>query len=80
MEKVEEKILEELDVKTMLTKIRDSYDLVTQLINKQYKDLLKFNKSRIIDVKTSGEDSASSSDLTDTDSADEETNFKLGVN
>ena len=77
LEKVEEKFLAELDVKTMLHKIRDSYDLVTRMINKNYKDLLKYNRSRIVNVDCT---SASSSDITSSDDDDMERQQKLGVN
>ena len=76
---MEDKFLQELDVKTMLSKIRDSYDLVTHLVNKQYKGLLKFNRSRIIKIDLKSDSENSSSDVSDSD-ADFELQSKLGVN
>ena len=58
LEKAEEKFTDELDVKNMIAKIRDSYDLVNKLVNKEYKGLLKYHKSRTICVDScSGSDS-----------------------
>ena len=68
MAKSEEKISEELDVITLINKIRLSSDVFNNLLGKRQKKMLKYQKSSIIDVDTS--DSASSSD--DSSSSGEE--------
>ena len=71
LEKAEEKFIHELDVKVMVSKLRDSYDFTTRLINRQYKSLLKFHRSRTINVDTSSSNScSSSSDVSDSSDED----------
>jgi hypothetical protein len=43
LEKVEEKFVNELDAKIMLSKIRDSHDMISNLITKDYQEFLKYN-------------------------------------
>jgi hypothetical protein len=44
-------------------KLRDSYDLTKNMINKEYRNLLVYNKTRLIDPESSSS-TGSSSDVT----------------
>jgi hypothetical protein len=54
-------------------KLRNSYDLTKNMINKEYRSLLAYNKTRIIDPETST-DTGSSSDITSSSESEEEDN------
>jgi hypothetical protein len=51
--KSNEKISEELDVITLLNKLRLGHDLISNLLGKRQKKMLRYQKSSIIDVDES---------------------------
>mmetsp|Transcript_14830 Transcript_14830/g.22996 ORF Transcript_14830/g.22996 Transcript_14830/m.22996 type:complete len:457 (-) Transcript_14830:84-1454(-) len=55
--KCEDKFTEELEITTLLSKIRDSYDMLRHLQTDEQKQLLKFNQDRVIDLDENDEDS-----------------------
>ena len=65
MEKVGDKFVKELDVNDLLTRVRTSYEIIHNLMSSKKKELLKFNKDRVINLTersdTDSSDSSSSS-------------------
>jgi len=66
IEKVEEKFVRELDAKIMLKKIRDSHDLLKNMIENDYLEFLQYHRERVVDL-----DESSDSEVEDV--SDEET-------
>jgi len=66
LEQVDKRFLEELDVILLLEKLRDSYDLLSNMNKKKNRDFLQFNKTRVINPYQNNE-SRSSSDITSSD-------------
>ena len=57
--------MRELDAKNLLHKVRDSNDLLVNMVNKEYLALLKYNKTRVVDIDEdtdSGEEEVSDTD------------------
>ena len=52
-----DKFGEELEVTNILNKLRNSYDIIKALKDKQNSILLKFSKERVIDAEEESEDS-----------------------
>jgi hypothetical protein len=57
--KSQDKISSELDVLSLLAKIRLSYDLMSNLLGHRQKELLKFQKSTVINVDSGSSDESS---------------------
>ena len=57
LEKCEEKFNSELEITTLLGKIRDSHDMLKNLQDKKFQTLLKYGKDRIINLDDSGSNS-----------------------
>lgn len=72
---MEQKFVEELEVKNLLRKVRDSYDMTKNMINKQTRGLLMFNKHRVINSNSEGADSSSDNVSSSSDSAGENKNI-----
>ena len=60
MKRAEEKFADELDIAKLLQKLRNSYDLTKNMVNKDFRSLMAFNKGRIIDPDS---ESCESSDV-----------------
>ena len=58
--KSSDKIAAELDVISLVSKIRLSYDLISNLLGQRQKELLKFQKSTVINVDSGSSDGSSS--------------------
>ena len=78
-EKVENKLISELDISVLLHKIRTIYAMMSHLMTKEQKRLCKFNGERVIEVRseTSSSESSGSSSCSDdgqnaSDSRDED--------
>ena len=69
--KVEEKFVDELEVSKMLGKIRDSHDVIKNLVSKEYRGLLLYNKNRVVDI----DHDTSSDSCDDVSSSDDENKF-----
>jgi hypothetical protein len=67
LEKVEEKFIRELDAKVMLKKIRDSHDLLKNMIENDYLEYLRYHRERVVDL-----DEDSESDVEDVSEDDEQ--------
>jgi hypothetical protein len=50
---IEERISQELDVETLLKKVRDSHDMIKYLASKKQMELLGYNKKRVIQSSSS---------------------------
>ena len=50
LDKIEDRLNNELDLKNILSKIRDSYDVIKNLQKKKEQQLLKYNKGRVIQL------------------------------
>lgn len=53
----EEKFSDELDIQKLLVKLRDSYDLTRNMVKKDYRGLLAYQRGRVIDPEK-GSDSS----------------------
>jgi len=64
LRQVENRFSEELDIEQLLDKIRYSYDLLNNMVNRKHGEYLNYNKKRVVDESsaTSEEYSFSSSD------------------
>lgn len=62
----EDKFSNELDIAKLLSKLRDSYDLTKNMVKKEYRSLLAYQRGRIIDPDQS-ENSESSPDVSSND-------------
>jgi 1-acyl-sn-glycerol-3-phosphate acyltransferase len=76
LRKAEEKFSQELDIELLLMKLRDSYDLTKNMINKEYRNLLAYSKTRIIDPESSSSTGSSSDVTSSSESEDKDENSK----
>ena len=51
LQQCEDKFTDELELTNLLTKIRDSYDMIKNLRTEEQKELLKYNEERVIDIE-----------------------------
>lgn len=58
--------MDELDVKKMIEKIRMSQDILSNIVSKQYLQLLKFSHSTVIDINDGDEKFINADDLMET--------------
>ena len=65
----EDKFSEELDVAKLLMKLRDSYDLTKNMVKKEYRSLLAYQRGRVLDPDES--DDCSSSDVSSEEGGEE---------
>ena len=40
--------MDELDITVLMKKVRDSYDIISNLVNREYRNLLTFNTKRVV--------------------------------
>jgi hypothetical protein len=59
MNKCEERIAEELDIKTITSKLRKFESFFGEIKNNELKNVLKYSRTSIIDLQKSSEDSLS---------------------
>lgn len=52
-----DKFSNELDIEKLLMKLRDSYDLTKNMVKKDYRELLAYQRGRVIDPSESDEES-----------------------
>jgi hypothetical protein len=71
-EKCKERYIDELDIKTLLTKIRDSYSILRYVRSKEIKILLRYNKDRAIEEEDRRSKVLRSDSDTDKESSDQE--------
>lgn len=63
MDQVKERFVEELDTKVLLNKVRDSYELLRNLLHKEYFHLMQYHRKRVIDQDTPDIDLPSMDDV-----------------
>ena len=71
LEKCEEKFNSELEITTILGKIRDSHDMLKNLQDKKFQTLLKYGKDRIINLDSGSNSDPDKQNATDEDMHDE---------
>jgi hypothetical protein len=67
MERCQDKYAQEIEITSLVNKIRDAHSMISGLQTKEQKQLLKYTKDRIIDL----EEKSSSEDWTDSTSEEE---------
>jgi len=77
LQRAEARFGDELDIEHLITKLRDSYDLTRNMVKKDYRKLLAYNRGRVIDGR-SNSDRELSSDVSSS-SEDETGKKKSGV-
>ena len=70
IQKCEDKISEQLEITSLLKKINESHLMLQEFSNPKNAKFLKYNKSRVIDLKTD-EQADDEKDSSDTSSDDE---------
>ena len=71
LEMAEDKFSEELDVAQLLMKLRDSYDLTKNMVKKEYRGLLAYQRGRVLDPDKSDDDDESSPDVSSVEEEEE---------
>ena len=71
LEMAEDKFSEELDVAQLLMKLRDSYDLTKNMVKKEYRGLLAYQRGRVLDPEKSDDDDESSPDVSSVEEEEE---------
>jgi len=84
VEKAEERVVAELEVFRLLGKVRDSYDMTKNMIDKETRRMLTFSKQRIIDIDsqsdTTSSDNVSDSKISMEEGSDTNQEEKLNAN
>lgn len=58
MNRASDKFADELDIAKLLFKLRDSYDFTKNMVNREFRGLMTFNKGRIIDPDESSDETS----------------------
>ena len=65
LDKCEDTYVNELEIRSLLSKIRDTHAMVSNLQTRKHRELLKYTKDRVINIDSSSSDNPSSSSSED---------------
>ena len=58
LNRASDRFADELDIAKLLFKLRDSYDFTKNMVNREFRSLMSFNKGRIIDPDESSDETS----------------------